>query len=440
MKQSYQIVDRSNSQELAGFLSHQGQFLLPMVELIEQSRLAVDELIEVTGRATIEEVLRLSAQRIAGVKHPGKKTQRQIGWHGSQRGVVSLSQRQLRITKPRLRRRRSQDAQGGVVEAGEVEIPAYQAMRDDPRLGERMLNTLLHGVSTRSYQQIIPEMAQTVGVSKSAVSREAIEAGEAALKALCERRFDQVDLLVIYIDGQIFGEHHILTAVGVDSSGAKHVLGLREGASENAVVVTALLEDLVQRGVTSGGGRRRLFVIDGSKALRCGIDAVFGSHNPVQRCRKHKMANVIGHLPDDQHDQVRQTMKAAYRLGADEGLKKLRTLASWLEREHPSAASSLLEGLEETFTINRLGLPAMLQRCLATTNLIESPQSGVRMRTRRVTHWQGGAMVQRWAAAAWLATEAHFKRIMGYQQLWMLKARLDHTAAEADVVNQRKAG
>jgi len=313
-------------------------------------------------------------------------------------------------------------------------------MRDDARLGERMLDTLLQGVSTRSYRQIIPEMAQTVGVSKSAVSREAIEAGEAALKALCERRFEQVDLLVIYIDGQVFGEHHILTAVGVDAQGHKHVLGVREGASENAAVVKALLEDLVQRGVTPD--RRRLFVIDGSKALRCGIDAVFGSHNPVQRCRKHKMANVIGHLPEDQHDQVRQSMKAAYRLDADDGMKKLRTLASWLEREHPSAASSLLEGLEETFTINRLDLPATLHRCLATTNLIESPQSGVRRRTRRVTNWQSGAMVQRWAAAAWLATEARFKRIMGYQQLWMLKARLDQSATDAqpEVVNQRKVG
>jgi transposase-like protein len=433
MKQSYQIVDRSHSEELAGLLSREGQFLLPMVELIEQSRLAVDELIDMTGRRAIEEVLRLSAQRIAGPKHPGKKSDGDIRWHGSQRGVVCLSQRKVRITKPRLRRPRKEDAEGG-----EVEIPAYQAMRDDARLGERMLDTLLHGVSTRSYQHIIPEMAHTVGVSKSAVGREAIEAGEAALKALCERRFEEVDLLVIYIDGQVFGAHHILTAVGVDESGEKHVLGLREGASENAAVVTALLEDLVQRGITPG--RQRLFVIDGSKALRCGIDAVFGSHHPVQRCRKHKMANVIGHLPEDQHDQVRQTMKAAYRLDADEGLKKLRTLASWLEREHPSAASSLLEGLQETFTINRLDVPAMLQRCLATTNLIESPQSGVRMRTRRVTHWQSGAMVQRWAAAAWLATEEHFKRIMGYKQLWMLKSRLNHTAAEGDVVNQRKAG
>jgi putative transposase len=194
----------------------------------------------------------------------------------------------------------------------------------------------------------------------------------------------------------------------------------------------------VQRGVIPG--RRRLFVIDGSKALRCAIDAVFGSHHPVQRCRKHKMANVIGHLPKDQHDQVRQTMRAAYRLDADEGMEKLRTLASWLEQEHPSAASSLLEGLEEMFTINRLDLPATLQRCLATTNLIESPQSGVRLRTRRVTNWQSGAMVQRWAAAAWLATEEHFRRIMGYKQLWMLKARLDESAADRDVANHRKVG
>lgn len=200
------------------------------------------------------------------------------------------------------------------------------------------------------------------------------------------------------------------------------MLGLAQGATENAVVVKALLEDLVARGVSPE--RRRLFVIDGSKALRTAIDMVFGPDNPVQRCRNHKVENVMGYLPEDLKDQVKSVMKAAYRLDHKEGMAKLKLQARWLETEHPSAAASLLEGLEETFTINRLGLPPKLRRCLATTNIIESPTAGVRLRTRRVTNWRDGQMVLRWAAAAYLDTEKSFRRIIGYQELWTLKAVL----------------
>ena len=213
----------------------------------------------------------------------------------------------------------------------------------------------------------------------------------------------------------------------MDAEGRKHVLGLREGATENAVVVKDLLADLVARGVDPA---RRLFVVDGSKALRTAIDAVCGPQHPVQRCRNHKVENVIGYLPEPLKNQVKTVMKAAYRLPAEEGMARLKQQARWLEPEHPDAARSPLEGLEETFTINRLGLSPKLRRCLATTNLIESPHSGVRPRTRRVTNWQGGGMVVRWAAGAFLATEANFRRIGGYRELWLLKAALDEEAAE----------
>jgi transposase-like protein len=183
-----------------------------------------------------------------------------------------------------------------------------------------------------------------------------------------------------------------------------------------------------------------LFVIDGSKALRKAIDQVFGQHNPVQRCRNHKLQNVIGHLPQDQHDQAKATLRVAWRLDADEGMKKIEQYASWLENEWPSAAGSLREGLEETFTINRLGLPASLRRCLATTNLIGSSHSGVRQRTRRVTNWQSGNMALRWAAAAFAKTEERYRRIMGYQQLWILKAFLDDPLSQEQLENQRKTG
>jgi transposase-like protein len=426
LKKSYHTISTqgpSNRKRLAEFFSRHGQGLLPMVDLIEPSRLAVDELIDVAGHATIEAVLQLSAEQVAGPRTPG---QRRTGllWHGRQAGRVCLKERKVGVSKPRLREK------GG----SEVAIPAYVAMQENG-MSQRMLDVLMRGISTRQYAEVLPEMAATCGVSKSSVSREAAEAGEEALKELLERRFDAIDLLVIYIDGMQFGEHHVISAVGVDGAGHKHVLGMQQGATENAAAVEDLLQQLVARGVDPKA--RRLFVIDGAKALRAAINKVFGSQHAVQRCRNHKIRNVCDRLPEEQKDQVKAAMRASYKLEAREGMARLRKLADWLEQECPAAANSLREGLEECFTINRLGIPSSLHRCLATTNLIESPQSGVRMRTRRVCRWRDAAMVQRWAAASFLATEKNFRRIMGWKDLWQLETILgrklsDQTAAQQE--------
>jgi transposase-like protein len=423
MQKDYQIADVKDSRKLAELLSREGQLLLPMLELVEQAEMAIDELIDVMGRATVEAVLLMSAEEIAGPRRPGKKGG-EVRWHGRQDGVVALSERKLRVSKPRLRKK-------GKGKNLEVSVPAYEAMHGDARLSERILAILMRGVSTRKYKDVLPQMAETVSVSKSSVSREFVEASERALQSLCERRFDEVDLLIIYIDGQVFGDHHIITAVGVDAQGRKHVLGMVEGATENGAAVTALLEDLIERGVNAE--RHRLFVIDGSKALRKGINAVFGKENPVQRCRSHKVRNVMGHLPEHLKEQVKASMKAAFKLSADEGIARLQKQAKWLELEHPTAAASLREGLDELFTVNRLGLSAGLRRCLTTTNLIESPHSGVRIRTGRVSRWRGGTMVLRWAAASFLDTEKNFRRIMGYRDLWMLKAHLNAIGEDSHV-------
>jgi transposase-like protein len=406
-----------------------GQVLLPLMELLVQTEIALDEVVDLAGRATIEAVLQLSAQELAGPKHAGKAAS-VIRRHGTQEGVVALAERKLRIEKPRLRRK-------GQGVGGEVEIPAYTALATHPRLGQRMLEIMLSGVSTRNYAKVLPEMAETVGVSKSAVSREFVAASAEELQGLFERRFNDVDLLVIYLDGLRFGDFHVLVALGVDKEGKKHVLGLREGASENAAVVKDLLTDLVARGINPK--RRRLFVIDGSKALRQGIDSVMGTHHLIQRCRQHKLRNVLDYLPKEQRPQVRSALQAAFRLEAKEGLAKLKQLAKWLEQEYPSAASSLREGLEELFTINRMGLPPKLRRCLGSTNVIESPNSPTRLRTRRVCHWQDGAMALRWAASALLATEKNFRKIMGHKELWMLEAFLNEETAEKLAENRMSA-
>lgn len=432
MKESYQIVDHSNSEALAEALSKNGQLLLPMLQLIEDARMAVDHAIDVSGRATIQALLMLSAQELAGEKHPGKAAG-EVRWHGTQGGVVHLAERKLKVTKPRLRKK------GAGGKDAEVPIPVYEALQRDGPTSQRMLEILLSGVSTRRYEQVLPAMAQSVGISKSAVSRAAIAASEQQLKDLLEKDLSQTTILVIYLDGIQFGQHHVLCAVGVDLQGYKHVLGLCAGASENTTVVKELLEGLVARGLDPR--EPRLFVIDGAKALRAGIDAVFGTHHAVQRCRNHKLRNVLDRLPKDQNPQTQSAMKAAFTLEAKDGQKKLEQLAAWLERGGwQGAADSLREGLSEMFTLNRLDLPPKLCRCLATTNLIDSSHSGIREKTHRISRWQNEAMALRWAATALLATAGKFRRIMGYQQLWILQQNLKRLAADNEVVAQRKAG
>ena len=284
---AYRIVNREDSRSLAEYLTENGQLLLPMVELID-----------VLGRASIEAVLGLSARGVAGEKQRGRKKE-SIRWYGSQTGSVRLSDRKLRVRKPRLREK-------GPGKRREVQVPAYEAINANGKLGDRVLEILMANVATRNYERVIPEMAHTVGVSKSSVSRNFVEQSGRELKRLTERRFDGREFLVIYLDGVIFGEHHVLCAVGVDIEGEKVVLGIKDGASENGATTTALLEDLVARGIDPS--RRYLFVIDGSKALRRAIDRVFGKSHPVQRCRNHKIRNLTAKLPEDLADPVRSVM------------------------------------------------------------------------------------------------------------------------------------
>jgi transposase-like protein len=404
-------VDRESAEASATvqeFAKANGQILLPLVELITQARMAIDEVIDRIGRQTIETILTLSAEQVAGPRTPGK-TSGDIRWHGSQNGRVSLADRQLKVKRPRLRHK----------EAGEVSVPAYESLQENEDTSQRMMGALLRGVSTREYAEVLPEMAETAGVSRSSVSRQAIEGSAEQLRQLRERRWEEVDLLVLYIDGQRFGSHHVISAVGVDLAGSKHVLGIQAGATENAAAVKQLFTHLREQGLPTN--RKYLFVIDGAKALRAAIEEVFGSDQPVQRCRNHKMRNVLDELPKEQQPQALNLMRAAWRVSdADEGVKRLEQLARFLEHEHESAARSLREGMAEMFTVQRLQLPPSLYKCLGTTNVIESPQSGVQKRTHNVTRWRTGDMVERWVAAAWLLTEKHFRKVIGHRDLWTL--------------------
>ena len=415
MSKPYQIVTRAAKESAAvieQFCRANGQILLPIVDMIQSASQVVDTVIHEIGVKTLEIILALSAEEVAGPRTPGKASG-EIRHHGSQTGRVQLADRKVRVKRPRLRHKTE----------GEVKIPAYEALRKNQALSQYMLGALMRGISTREYHQVLPKMAETVGVSRSAVSRQAMEASIEQLKQLQERRWDQVEILVIYIDGQRFAQHHILSAVGVDIEGHKHVLGIGSGATENAAAVKQLLTGLRERGLPTD--RKYLFIIDGAKALRTAIEEVFGADQQVQRCRNHKIENVMNELPKEQQDQTRKLMRAAFRLSTvEEGEKRLEQIARQLEHDYSSAARSLREGMKEMFTLQRLKIPASLHKCLATTNLIESPHSGIRKRTRNVCRWRDVDMVERWAASAWLLTEKNFRRIDGHKELWTLAALL----------------
>jgi len=415
VKKPYHIVTRAASGSAAvieQFCQSNGQLLLPIVNLIQSASSVVQAVLHEIQVHALEAILVLSAEQLAGSRTPGKASG-EIRHYGSQPGRIKLADRKVKLKRPRLRHKTE----------GEVKIPAYEALRQDRGLSQHILGALLRGISTREYREVLPQMAATVGVSKSAISREAIEASAEQLQQLRERRWDKVEILVIYIDGQRFGEHHIVSAVGVDMEGHKHILGIEAGATENAAAVKSLLTGLRDRGLATD--RNYLFVIDGAKALRAAIQEVFGSQQPVQRCRNHKLSNVIKELPKEQQSQTRNLMRAAWKVhSAEEGEKRLEQLARFLEHDYESAARSLREGMAEMFTLQRLQIPESLHKCLATTNLIESPHSGVRRRTHKVSRWRDAGMVQRWAASAWLLTEQHFRRIDGHRNLWALAAIL----------------
>jgi putative transposase len=415
VKKTYHIVTRAARESAAvieQFCQTNGQILLPIVNLIQNASQVVETVIHEVGHQMLEQILVLSAEQVAGARTPGKASG-DIRHHGSQPGCVQLADRKVKVKRPRLRHKTE----------GEVKVPAYEALRRDRGLGQHMLGALLRGVSTREYQEVLPQMAETVGVSRSAISRKAVEASAEQLKQLQERRWENVEILVIYIDGQRFGDHHILSAVGVDAEGKKHILGIESGATENAASVKRLLTRLRDQGLPTD--RKYLFVIDGAKALRAAIEEVFGGDQPVQRCRNHKLRNVVDELPKEQQGQALNLMRAAWKVKtAEEGEKRLEQLARFLERDHESAARSLREGMKEMFTLQRLKIPESLHKCLATTNIIESPQGGVERRTHNVTRWRDADMVQRWVASAWVLTEKHFRRIDGHADLWALAAIL----------------
>jgi putative transposase len=305
-------------------------------------------------------------------------------------------------------------------------LPSWREWSTRDPLTERAVEQMVLGVWTRRYArslEALPPAASVRGISKSAVSERFVYGPERKLAELMSREFGGLSLAALFIDGVHFGEHVVLGAVGVDELGEKHVLGLREGATENTAAVRALLADLSGRGLDSE--HSLLVVIDGAKALHKAVVEVFGARALMQRCREHKKRNVSEALPERLRAAMRTAMNQAYASrDAKRARRLLNNLARRLGAQHPGAAASLCEGLDETLTVMRLGLPDHLERVLSSTNLIENLFSRVREIGRRVKRWQSGTMVLRWSAAGVLEAEPGFRKIAGYRAMPLLLAAL----------------
>ena len=350
--------------------------------------------------------------------------------HGHEAGEVTLGGRRVPVERPRAR---------AVDGSGEVELHSYRHFADRDPLTAVVLERMLAGVSTRRYERT----GEPVGVdvedasrstSKSAVSREFVSRTREHLIELMSRPLEDLRLAALMLDGIELKGRCCVVALGIDTDGVKHPLGLWDGSTENATVATTLLANLVERGLDTEQGV--LVVLDGAKALRKAVRDVLGVHTPVQRCIRHKERNVLDHLAERDRPPVKRRLRAAWALDDhDQALERLRGLAADLEHSHPGAAASLREGLEETLTVTRLSVRGALKKTLQSTNPCESMIDTIKRTSRNVKRWQNGDMCLRWTAAGMLEAERQFRRVIGYPKLPALAVAVERDIARHVVID-----
>ena len=379
------------------------QFDLPMLEIILETKAEIEALSAQAGLKIIHHFLEEEIRQRCG-----PRGQQSAYRHGQQPGYVVFAGRKVSIAKPRLR------AKAGK----EMRLKSYEAFQQDGRMQRSVARKLTHQVSTRNYAAAIDDCLEGYGIDKSSVSRQWKAATTTELQKLVQRPVP-ADLVALLIDGQYLRKQCLIVALGVDKQAQKHVLGLWEGATENSTLVRELLADLRERGLNTEAAM--LVVVDGAKALYKGVREVFGERALIQRCRVHKLRNVLEHLPLEKRSQAAWRLRGAWAKSTpEEALKELRVCVTWLDTISPSAARSLEEGLEETLTVTRLGLHESLVRTFSSTNLIESCFARTKSWTSRVKRWRGARMVLRWGAAALLFAEKGFRRVRGHDHLSQL--------------------
>ncbi len=398
-------------------------------EAFLDARIALKEVMVGFGMRSFAEMLEEDRTTLCGPKSR-PQTGRRAYRYGSDVGRVVLGGRKVVVSKPRVRS----------VEGKEVELACWGRAQEEDPLEDRALEQMLAGVSSRSYDRSLEGLGEdlpTRTTSRSSFSRALVARTGRQVKEFLSRPLGDLDLPVILIDGKNFGEHVLVTALGVDATGRKHVLGVVEGTTESEAVGRRLLRELIDRGLVVE--RARLFVIDGGKGVRKAIRETFAGWALVQRCQIHKVRNVAEHLPE----RKRAWVKAAMRKGwgqetVPKARGKLMELAEQLEADHPGAASSIREGLEETLTLIALGVDGWLRKSLYSTNAIENLQGALEKLSRNVKRWRGGTMVLRWAAAILQDAEGKFRRLKGHGQMPQLIAALEANVPARLAENSKK--
>jgi putative transposase len=408
MKRESRTVDRSHQ------LDSPPQRHLPLVDLLVDTRAELLELAVSSGLKVLTTMLEEDRTAICGPRyqHQADRTASRAGTVPSE---VVLGGRKVGIRRPRVRR-----------DGAEMPLPTFHLMASEDPLNRRIVEQMLVGVATRQYARSLeplPATMTTRGTSKSAVSRRFVAKTQAQLEAWQSQPLDRLDLVGLILDGVHVGEHCLVLALGIAADGQKHALGLWEGSTENATLCQSLLANLQSRGLRTD--RSLLVMLDGSKALRKAVRDLFGEVALVQRCHVHKMRNVLDHLPERQRMWAKAILQRAYRsTDVAPARRLLLDLARRLETEHPSAAESVREGLDETLTVLALQLPDSLRRSLTTTNAAESLISRTRHVKRNVKRWRGGQMVVRWVAAGVLEAVKGFRRLKGHKAMPQLVAAL----------------
>src|SRR3954452_5104406 len=348
---------------------------------------------------------------------------------GSEQGYCVVMGQKVPVQRPRVRS----------IEDKEVRLGSYELFHRGEPLTETVWEKLMLGLSTRKYGQAVRQFTEAYGLEKSAVSEHFIEASRAKLKHMIESRLDKLRLCALLIDATPFEGQQMVAALGIDQDGRKMILGIRQGATENATVVGELLGDLVNRGLDFS--EPRLYVLDGGKALTTAVKKHAGESSAIQRCQVHKRRNVLDHLTDEEKPAAAKRLNAAYAL---EDYAAAKLALNKLHRElmdlNPSAERSLEEGMEETLTIHRLHVPMQLRKTLASTNVIESAFSIVERVCRNVKRWRGGDQRERWVGSGLLVAQKQFRRITGYKQIPALIRELETPApSKTELVKRKKA-
>ena len=369
----------------------------------------------------VDLLMNTEAQELAGERYK-HDPDRQITRWGKQDGTASVLGQRMPVKKQRLR---------DTVSGTEVEMESYKALNEKSLLNEENVANMIAGVSTRRLSTTVEGLVRERGVGRQSVSRRGIEVMSQQLDLFRNRSLADKDILVIFIDGIGLGKRLHIAAVGVDRHGKKHLLGVKQGATENSGVCKALLADLAERGLSESG--EYLFVIDGSKALAKAVREVFGIRALIQRCLLHKIRNVYDYLPKHLQRSCTQKIHAAY---SKESYREAEKSFDLLRRElvslgQQSAADSLIEGLQDLLTLHKLHIKGVLRKSLRTTNCIESIFSAARYYTRNVKRWRNEEQMDRWLATGLLEAEKHLKRIPGYTQLPKLRQEMTKAIEKA---------